>query len=276
MQPSSLPLDKRCIVITRPRLQAAQWCQTLSALGAETLVCSTIHIAPPADWQPVDRVFIQLPQFDWLIFTSANGVRFFCARLFETGRDITALQHLKVAAVGTQTARTLQHYAIHVDVVPTTYRADGLRESFRAVPLEHCQVLWPRAAVTQETLAPTLRAWGANVTEVVVYRTVQACDTIALLCQRLHDHTIDVVTFTSSSAVTALHALLDEEAWGLLRRTTRVACIGPETATTAQSVGLQVDIVPEMATVPALTQAIVAYFARTSRIEHSAQSQRSP
>lgn len=254
----SLPLHGRCIVLTRPRSQTEEWCQALKALGAQPLVCAPIRIAPPPDWQAVDQALSQLQQFDWLIFTSANGVRFFCTRLVETGREVRALRHLKVAAVGPQTARALERYALRADILPASYHAEGLQES---LALERgCRVLWPRAAVAQEVLAAKLRLRGVSVTEVVVYQTVQATDDIDTLQRYLQPLRIDVITFTSSSAVTSLHALLGEESWSILQTAVTTACIGPETAATARAAGLQVSVLPSSATVPALTQAIVEYF----------------
>jgi uroporphyrinogen III methyltransferase / synthase len=253
-------LAGRCIVITRPRAQAATWVRQLRRLGASPLLCPTIAVVPPADWQPLDDALVRLPQFDWLVFTSTNGVRFFCQRLGQCGLELRALRCLRLAAVGPRTAQTLRRRGLRVDFVPSTYQAEGLLAGFKRRRMQGKRVLLPRAARGREVLVSTLQALQADVTAVAVYQTVLPKTGVESLRQHLQHRTVDMVTFTSSSAVENLHAMLGHQDWPALLSEVAVACIGAVTASTARAHGLQVAIVPVAATIAGLTAAIVDYY----------------
>lgn len=260
---SRQPLTGRRIVITRPRAQALAWMETLRTLGAEPLLCPSVEIVPPATWQPVDAALTALAQFDWILFTSANSIRFVCARLTDLGEGFDALAQVRIAAVGPQTAQLLQQSGVHVDLVPEVYQAEGLLDALCSRPLAHTRFLFPRAAVTRDVLASGLRAAGADVTEVVVYQTRQPETEAAALRCHLHRGEIAMVTFTSSSSVHNLQTMLGPEDWQCLHAAVTVACMGPVTAETARLAGLTVEVMPRDATIPALTDAIVAYYTAT-------------
>jgi uroporphyrinogen III methyltransferase/synthase len=255
------PLAGRRIVITRPRPQASAWVDELRRLGAEPILCPTVEIIPPPDWQALDEALAHLQQFDWVVFTSVNGVRFFCQRCAACGLERQALRQLRVAAVGSQTAQALQRRDIRVDFIPPAYQAEALLEGFRQWCLRGKQVLLPRAALGRELLATALRDMGAQVTDVAVYHTVQPKAGVEALRQRLQHHEVDMLTFTSSSAVRNLQVMLGQQVWTQLLDNVAIACIGPVTADTARACGLQVAVVPATSTIMALTEAMVAYFA---------------
>jgi uroporphyrinogen III methyltransferase / synthase len=253
-------LAGRCIVITRPRAQAATWVRQLRRLGASPLLCPTIAVVPPADWQPLDEALASLSHFDWLVFTSTNGVRFFCQRLGPCGLQLRALRCLRLAAVGPRTAQTLRRRGLRVDFVPPTYQAEGLLAGFKRRRMHGKRVLLPRAAQGRDVLVTTLRALGAEVTAPVVYQTVLPKTGVESLRQHLQHQAVDMVTFTSSSAVENLRAMLGHQDWSALLSEVAVACIGAVTASTARACGLQVAIVPAAATIAGLTAAIVDYY----------------
>jgi uroporphyrinogen III methyltransferase/synthase len=217
-------------------------------------------VVPPADWQPLDDALASLPQFDWLVFTSTNGVRFFCQRLEQCGLELRALRCLRIAAVGPRTAQTLRRRGLRVDFVPPTYQAEGLLAGFKRRRMQGKRVLLPRAAQGREVLVTTLQALGAEVLAATVYQTVVPRTGVESLRQHLQHQAVDMVTFTSSSAVENLRAMLGQQDWSAWLSEVAVACIGVVTASTARAHGLRVAVVPAAATIAGLTAAIVDYY----------------
>jgi uroporphyrinogen III methyltransferase/synthase len=254
------PLFGRRIVVTRPRAQAASFIERLADAGAEVVPCPTIEIVPPASWEPLDAAIRRLQEFDWLVFTSVNGVRMFFDRLRVLGRDVRALHRARLAAVGPQTAEELQERGLLPDVVPTEFRAEGVAQAMEAAAVRGQRVLLPRAAGAREILPALLRDAGATVEEVHSYETVVARVDVGEVRDLLERGAVDLVTFTSSSTVQNFLALVGSDAVDLLRRT-KIGCIGPITADTATDAGLQVAIQPAAYTVPAFTEAILQHFA---------------
>ena len=125
------PLLGRRIVVTRSRAQASDLVQALSDLGAECLECPTIQVAPPDDVGPLDRAIADLAAFDWIVFTSVNGVSGFFERLFGAGKDVRALGRLRTAAIGPATAERLKSFGLSSDIVPETFRAESIVAAFR-------------------------------------------------------------------------------------------------------------------------------------------------
>jgi uroporphyrinogen III methyltransferase / synthase len=255
----SKPLSGRCIVVTRPRDQAAEFIDRLTAAGAEVVPCPSIEIVPPASWAPLDDAIARIGQFDWVVFTSTNGVAVFCERLRAGGHDIDVLRRARLAAVGPQTARALEARGLHVDVIPEEFRAEGVAEEMRRKGIAGARILLPRAAEAREILPAMLRDAGANVEEVASYDTVRPRTAPEEVRRLLTEGKVDLVTFTSSSTVRNFLSLLGEDAVALLRRT-RIGCIGPITADTVRSAGLTVDLQPASYTVAAFTEEIVRYF----------------
>jgi len=259
------PLAGRTIVVTRAAAQAQRFTQLLEAAGARVLEAPAIVIAPPTSWEPLDGALTALDSFTWVIFTSVNGVAMVDRRLAARGLAWPTLGGRRVAAIGPATADALAEHGVRVDVVPGEYRAEGLVERLRAVMTPADRVLLPRAAQTRDVLVTELRRLGVHVDEVPAYTTRRAEAGTAKLREALAAHSIDAVTFTSSSTARNFAELFSEEerrAW--LGRVT-VASIGPITAATAAEYGMTTDVMPGEYTIPALAKALADYFARVPR-----------
>jgi uroporphyrinogen III methyltransferase/synthase len=257
------PLFGRRIVVTRPRAQAPALAERLEAEGAEVLLFPTIAIVAAPDAGALERAVAAAGTYDWIIFTSANGVRVFFASFAAAGRDVRALASVRLAAIGPETAAELRARLLEPAVLPDDYRAEGMIAALASEDLTGRRVLLPRAEGARSILPETLRSRGAQVDEVITYRAVAPPDAdVAALAEALERGEVDALTFTSSSTVRHFVSLLGAERVQRLVRGGRpvVACIGPVTADTAREVGLDVQVVPERYTVAALTEALVGHF----------------
>jgi len=261
------PLFGKRVVMTRTPEQAGEFARLLAAYGAEPLEVPTIQLVPPASWGAIDRAIARIGSYQWLVFTSMNGIGPFMDRLRLAGKDARALAPLRIGAIGPRTAQELERYGVRADLVPTHYQAEGLLESLRAEHLRGQKVLIPRAEVAREILPEQLRDMGATVDVIPVYRTVVPAGDVAPLKEQLEAERIDVVTFTSSSTVRNFVELVGGavEARRLAAKTS-IACIGPVTAKTAEECGLTVSIMPKENTIPALAGAIAQYFGEREQV----------
>ncbi len=251
------PLLGRRIVVTRAREQASDLVHQLTELGAECIQCPTIQVGPPEDWTPVDNAIMALDRYDWIVFTSVNGVDYFFRRLFDKGLDMRPLGHLKTAVIGPATADRLKSWGLASDIIPPSYRAESVVEAFSATAVKGAKVLLPRAREARSVLPEELTRMGATVDEVTAYETRQAQNSGTELIKRLTDGSIDVVTFTSSSTVKNFHRLLPSDRADRLMQGVTVASIGPITSQTARDLGLSVTIEAEAYTIPGLIRAIL-------------------
>ena len=267
------PLFGKRIVLTRAQEQAREFSQLLAAYGAEPVEVPTIQIVPPASWQAIDNAVTHLSTYQWLIFTSVNGVRPFMDRLRAAGKDARALANLRLCAIGPRTAQELGTYGLTPDVVPTEFQAEGVITALADVGIHGSRILIPRAEVAREILPNQLRELGATVEVLPVYRTIVPAVGVASLMQQLQDGQVAVVTFTSSSTVRNFMELLGgrDRVRPLLAGTV-VACIGPITARTAEEYGVTVTVMPAENTVPALADAIVRHFKEGARVAVSTRS----
>jgi uroporphyrinogen III methyltransferase/synthase len=253
------PLFGRRIVITRPRLQAAEFAELLEASGAEVVPFPTIETVPPASLAPLDDAIRRADQFDWVVFTSANAVRVFFTRLEKLGADVRDWHRSRFAAIGPQTAKAVQQHCVRVETVPDEFRAEAVAALLAQVGVGGQRILLPRAAGARDVLPTRLRALGATVEEVVTYTTVLPQANADELHEQLLRGDVDLVTFTSSSTVHNFVAAFAGSPHGVLAHA-RVGCIGPITAETAHSYGMQVTIQPATYTIPAFADAIVRYY----------------
>lgn len=257
------PLFGKRVVVTRSRAQASALSEALHEYGAEAMEFPTIEIAPPPTFDALDAAIDRLGEYDWVIFTSANGVEALLTRLRDLGKDVRALAGCRLAAIGVQTAAALEARGLKVDYVPSEYRAEAIITGLSDAEIRGKRFLLPRAKEAREVLARDLAARGAQVDDVAAYITVtgQAEARAAELREMFAQGKIHVVTFTSSSTVRNFVKLMGVgDIGGLLRQAT-VACIGPITADTARELGLHVDIVAGEYTVNGLVEALVAHFA---------------
>ncbi len=254
------PLLGRRVVVTRAREQASDLVKQLTDLGADCLECPTIAVVPPADWAPLDQALDRILDYDWIVFTSVNGVRFFFQRLFERGMDVRALGHLKTASIGPVTAARLRDFGITSDIIPESYRAESVVAAFDRENVQGKKILLPRAEEARPVLPVELTRMGAAVDEITTYRTRQARNNADLLVRELTEGKIDMVTFTSSSTVRNFKALLPPDAdMDALMKEVTVASIGPITSDTARELGFTVHITAENYTIPGLCEAILQH-----------------
>jgi uroporphyrinogen III methyltransferase / synthase len=250
-----LPLFGQRVVVTRPFDEADRAAAELEALGAEVLIAPTVEILPPADHAPIDRAIASIDTFDWLVFTSSNGVRFFLDRLESLGRDLRALGSLKLAAIGPATAEALARYHLRADLVPDSFRSEALALAL-APHVAGRRVLLARADRGRSLLLDELRSI-AHVEQIAVYRNTDAEALPPHVCERLVAGSVDWITLTSSAITERLHALLPDEARPRIGREIRLASLSPVTSTTAARLGWSIAAEARIYTWPGLVQAIV-------------------
>jgi uroporphyrinogen III methyltransferase / synthase len=258
------PLFGKRILITRAREQASAFGQRLEAAGAEVIEFPTIQIEPPESWEPLDSAVARIREYQWVIFTSTNGVRFFWDRLRNAGRDVRDLFGITVCAIGPATAAALLDRGIRADIIPAEFKAEALVEAVGSERVRGARVLLARAAEAREVLPEELTRRGAAVDVVPAYRTVRNTANADELRTLLREGKVDAVTFTSSSTVRYFLDLVGEEAARLLQGVV-VASIGPITAETATRHGIVSHIVPDSYTIPALADALVRHFHTVGR-----------
>ncbi len=259
-------LADRTIVITRARAQAAEFVTELERFGARVLLCPTIEIAEPESYERLDEAIEHLFGYDWIVFTSVNGVDYFLRRLETRGHQIDELDDLRICAIGDATAERLTAAHVHVDVIPEEFKAEGVfaaLERYAGGPetLKGLNFLIPRAAVARDYLPLALEQAGARCDVVIAYRTVQP-DGLdrGRVSAMLAGGAADCIAFTSSSTVRNLAQLFDTHNLSDVLSGVAIACIGDITASTAAEYGLQTDIQPADFTVPALARAVAEHF----------------
>jgi uroporphyrinogen-III synthase len=251
----SQPLAGKRVVVTRARAQASELSTMLRALGAEPVELPTIVIVPPEDsYAALDDTISSLQDYDWLVFTSVNGVEHFWSRLARARKDHSDFAHARVAAIGSATAEALEQRGAPVSVVPERFVAESLLDSLMEEDITGKRFLLPRADIARAALCEGLIAAGARVTEVHAYRTVTAAPAPDVIAQL--EAGVDVITFTSSSTVRYFVRQLGLESVRRLASRAVVAAIGPVTASTAQELDLRVDIIADEHTIPGLVQAL--------------------
>ena len=235
----SRPLFGKVIGITRPEDQADEAARRAVELGASPVMLPTIEIAPPENWDAVDAMLSRISDFHWIVFTSVNGVRGLLGRLWESGRDMRSLGHLRFAAIGPSTAAALEKYSLRADIVPTEFRAEALAQAL-APHVAGQRVLWARASRGRDVLPAGLAAAGAMLEQVVVYqnRDVDQFPTASL--QAIERGDLDWIGLSSPSIARNLARLLTSDAKAQLGKKTKLASISPVTTEAARQVGLTI------------------------------------
>jgi uroporphyrinogen III methyltransferase/synthase len=230
--------------------------------GGVVVEFPTIEIQPTQDFTSLDDAINNVARYDWLIFTSVNGVALFFDRFDGLKGNRNQLASRQFAAIGPETAKRLKSAGIKNCPVPSTYRAEGILEMLNPRAICGQRVLIPRAAAAREVLPETLRRWGAQVDVIELYRAViPKIDTVKLQ-DALRRREIDMVTFTSSSTVANFARLLDGRPLAEILGETPIACIGPITATTIVELGGVAAVAAGEFTIAGLVRAIVDYFSR--------------
>ncbi|HEV7797494.1 MAG TPA: uroporphyrinogen-III synthase [Pyrinomonadaceae bacterium] len=259
------PLAGRTVVITRAQSQADEFVSELKRYGADVVLCPTIEIRELESYERLDEAVEHLYGYDWLIFTSVNGVEHFFKRLRARARAASDLDELKVCAIGEATAEKLRDLHVHVDVIPEEFKAEGVFSALArfiggAEKLKGLNVLIPRASVARDYLPKALEESGARVDVVPAYRTSLPADLDRGRVAAMLSGSADCIAFTSSSTVKNLARLFDTEDLTAALAGVVIACIGDITAATAADYGLRVKIQPPQFTIPALARAIADYF----------------
>lgn len=236
----------------------------LEEQGAQVVAFPTVEILPLQDTETLDRAIRSIGRYHWLIFTSANGVRHFLQRCEALGQA-SSLQGLRLAAIGPQTARVLEEHGLAVELVPGEYRAEGILNALGPDRVRGARFLLARVAGARDVLPETLREWGGVVDVVEAYRSQPIQDGCERLAALLKAGTVDCVTFTSSSTVSAFLDMLAGNDLAQSLQDITVACIGPVTARTARDRGLRVVVEARAYTVDGLIRAIVEYYETAPR-----------
>ena len=251
---SAAPLRGKRVLVTRAQAQAHDLETRLRALGAVPLAFPTIHITSPKDgYAALDKALLELVRFDWVVFTSVNGVAHVWQRLAALGLDGGVFAGLQVAAIGPATAAELAARGLPSAVVPKRFVAEALLEVIPGPAGK--RFLLPRAALARDTLRTGLQRAGALVVEVPAYDTVLPEPSTEILAEL--DAGVDVFTFTASSTVRNFVAQLGQARALSLAGRAQVAAIGPITAGTARELGLRVDVVASEYTIGGLVTALV-------------------
>jgi uroporphyrinogen III methyltransferase/synthase len=233
------PLFGKCVLVTRPRQQAGDMVGKLEILGAVPLVLPVVEVRPPQDWSVADAVIERLADYNWLVFTSGNGVRFFLDRMFHCGHDLRRLGRIQLAAIGPSTAHALADYHLTADVVPDDFNSEGLVGALRE-RVAGQRVLLARADRGRDLLREELGR-VADVEQVVVYSQVDALEHDSDILDRLHRGAVDYVSLTSSNIARALIRLLDEaDRRRVQRGELQLVTISPETSKSVREEGLPV------------------------------------
>jgi uroporphyrinogen III methyltransferase/synthase len=259
MQNKEKPLEGRRVVVSRARAQASRLSSALRRLGADVVEAPAIRIEPLQDWSALDAAIESLSSYDWIIFTSVNGVTPFVERLKVLGKDPRELTDVRLAAIGPATRRSLESHGFHVHVVPQRYIAEEVFEALRKIgPLRGSRILLPRADIAREALPDLLRKEGAGVDVVVAYRTVSAKEEIGRAVDLVARGQVDVVTFTSGSTVRGFFSAVDDKE--ALRDKFLCASIGPITSGALREHGFTPVIEASEYTTEGLAEAIARYF----------------
>jgi uroporphyrinogen III methyltransferase/synthase len=250
------PLSGKRVLVTRTRSQASELAEKIEALGGEVYSFPTIKIVDPADFSSIDEKLNGVEGYDWVIFTSVNGVEGFFRRLKVIKKDLRSLAGVKIGAIGAKTAAVLEEKGLIPDFVPEEYRGEALAAGLKERIKRGEKVLLPTADIARKLLEQELSAHGAMVDKIDLYRTIPGEGKRELLLEWLGQKEIDIITFASSSTVRNFVNILGAENLSLLQDA-KIACIGPVTKGTAEELGLNVTVTAEDYTIDGLVQAIL-------------------
>jgi uroporphyrinogen III methyltransferase/synthase len=263
------PLFGYRILITR---EYTKDYEPLEDLGAEIFEFPTIKIVPPESYKELDESIDKIETYNWIIFTSANGFRYFIQRLIDKNRDIRDLKGIKICAIGTKTAEVIKNYGLRVDLIPEEFNAEGLisaiAQEFGGVEenifeLKGLKILLPRAEVAREIFPEKVRDLGGEIDTPTAYRTIKPEIHGKRLKRFLKEGRISIATFTSAATFNNFVDIIGSDATEILRDVT-IAAIGPVTAKAIEKVGLRVSIMPKEATINAMVEEIIRWATKSS------------
>ena len=248
---SQQPLFGRRILLCRPEADALPTAKLLQGLGAEVFLEPMIVIGPPPDWTPVDQALDELASFDWIVFSSGNGVRYFLGRLWERGGDLRQLAGPRIAAIGPGTAAALATFHLRAELIPPEFRAESLLELL-APQAAGKRFLLVRASRGRDVLPEGLQAAGASVRQVVAYTSADLPEARPEIRRRIAAGAIDWIVVTSSSIARNLVRL-----FGADLRQAKLASISPVTSATLQELGFRPAVEARQFTLRGLIAAIL-------------------
>lgn len=258
------PLFGHRILVTREHVEGFD---PLEELGAEIIGFPTIEVVPPEDYKELDDSIDKITTYDWLIFTSRNGVKYFFKRFLGKDMDIRELKGIKICAIGAKTAEELKHYGLKVDLVPEEFRAEGLIQAIQQCEgsnLKGLRFLLPRAEKAREIFPEKVRELGGEIDVPVTYRTIRPESRGKRLRRFLKEGRISIATFTSAATFNNFTEIMGKDAEDLLNGVT-IAAIGPVTARAVEKAGLHVDIMPEKTTIEAMVEGIIKWTGEKKR-----------
>jgi len=253
-------LSGKRILITRPHHQAGDFRRRLKSLGAEVITFPTIEIRDPSSWEALDRAIRDVENYQWLVFTSVNGVERFFSRYRQLERDVRDLEGVQIAAIGSATEKAVAGRGLKVEVLPDEFKAEGLLQSLKGKVLKGTRILIPRAKLARDILPLELQNQGAQVDVVEAYETTVPRGGQERLQLILEERPLDMIVFTSSSTVTNMVEMAQPGAQRDSLKHTAIAAIGPITRETAESYGFDVQVQPNQYTIPTLVDAIVSFY----------------
>ncbi len=250
------PLFGKRVVVTRAREQAFAMTHALTKASAEPVELPAIEIVPRVDRKALEQALARLEagEYDWIVFSSANGVDVFLSQLWKAGKDTRLIGRARICAIGPATKTQLWKHHLHADLVPKRFLAEGVVEALAERGIMGQRVLWPRARGARRALVTGLERLGATVDELPLYSAAVPKEVDAEAMARLRASDVDIVTFASSSAVRNLLKMLDGDRTPLEKPL--IACIGPVTAATARRAGLHVDVEAPEHTIEGLLAAL--------------------
>lgn len=275
------PLFGHRVLVTREHMDGFE---PLEEIGAEIIEFPTIEVVPPVSYEELDKAIGHINSYDWLLFTSRNGVKYFFKRFFDRNRDIRDLKGIKICAIGSKTAKEIRKYGIKTDLVPDEFHAEGLIEAFvkfsgeQTVPppapltkggiegglFKGMRFLLPRAEVAREIFPEKVRELGGEIDIPVTYRTVKPESRGKRLRRFLKEGRISIATFTSAATFINFREIMGKDADTLLKGVI-IAAIGPVTARAIKKAGLHVDIMPKEATIEAMVEGIINWATKRSK-----------
>jgi uroporphyrinogen III methyltransferase/synthase len=256
----SKPFYGKRIIVTRSRDQSSVFAEMLIDRGATTIEFPTIDVVPPESWDELDSAIQTVESFRWLLFTSANAVKFFMERLRSLNKDLRILKGVNICTVGPKTSESLESYGLRADLIPAEFKAEGIIDALGSVNLRGLKILIPRAKIAREILPDKLRELGAEVTVATAYENIKPTTDVARVKKLMEDKKIAAITFTSSSTVHNFVEIIGKREYKALLNGVAVACIGPITARTAEEYEMKIDVMPKDYTIPALVNEMADFF----------------
>ncbi len=251
------PLWGKRIVVTRARAQASMLVDKITELGGEAVEFPTIYIEKEDNFLALHNALANIKQYEWLIFTSVNAVNIFFEELRKVNIDIRHLQGLKICAIGPATREVLEDKGIIVDTMPDEYRAEGIIEELKHKIKPGEWVLLPRARGARSLLPEAIKSFGAQVNEIFLYKAIAEKRVSQSMLEEIWEGNIDYITFTSSSTVDNFINIVGLDNALRINKKTKIACIGPITAQTAEKAGFTIDVSAKDYTIDGLVTAVV-------------------